>query len=136
MSTVDWPQKPEPWCWVGPQFMRECQRIAVGEMPAPTAGSQIRGAGGVMTDPDIITAVSEILVGELVGVTEAMLDAGSRAETALLVDAAPDGRRRLRPVREDQRLAAIWRAMLAVKLGTPLLRLATRDFPVPEHLKG
>ena len=28
MSVIDWASKPEPWSWIGPQFRRECERIA------------------------------------------------------------------------------------------------------------
>lgn len=61
-----------------------------------------------MTDPATIAAIAD-LADELAPVTEQMIEAGSRAETALL-----DG-----PwmVTEGQRLTVIWRAMLAVKLG-------------------
>lgn len=30
MSVIDWSAKPEPWCWIGEQFRRECEQIADG----------------------------------------------------------------------------------------------------------
>lgn len=32
---IDWAAKPEPWRWIGPQFRRDCERIAAGEYPKP-----------------------------------------------------------------------------------------------------
>lgn len=69
-----------------------------------------------MTDPATL-AVAGVLAEELGDVTDAMIEAGSRAENALLVEIGPGGKRRLRMVSEAQRLAVIWRVMLAAKLG-------------------
>lgn len=73
-----------------------------------------------MSDLDLRLAVTGILADELAVVTDAMIDAGSRAESALSVETGPDGKRRLRMVPEGQRLAVIWRAMLRAKLGERL----------------
>lgn len=69
-----------------------------------------------MTDHATIAAIAD-LADELAPVTERMIEAGSRAETALMVETVPDGKRRLRMVTEGQRLTSIWRAMLMAKLG-------------------
>lgn len=69
-----------------------------------------------MTDPATL-AVAGVLAEELGDVTDAMIEAGSRAENALLVEIGPNGKRRLRMVSERQRLGVIWTAMLAAKLG-------------------
>jgi len=71
-----------------------------------------------MTEPATIAdAVTDILGEELSVVTEAMVEAGSRAAEALTVEQGPDGKRRLRITSEAQYMAAIWRAMLRAKLG-------------------
>lgn len=30
---IDWSAKPAPWCWIGPEFRRECRAIAEGNDP-------------------------------------------------------------------------------------------------------
>jgi hypothetical protein len=35
-TVVDWSKKPEPWCWIGPQFRAECEAIVEGR-PMPVA---------------------------------------------------------------------------------------------------
>src|SRR5690349_18567427 len=34
-TDIDWSSKPEPWCWLGPQFRANCKRIANGKPPLP-----------------------------------------------------------------------------------------------------
>jgi hypothetical protein len=67
------------------------------------------------------TVVHGILVELLSEVTPTMLEAASRALLDLETSIDARGRRQFRPgVSEDMRLATVWRAMLAAKLGDSL----------------
>lgn len=64
-------------------------------------------------------AVTAILVEELADVTPAMLDAGSAAALAISTRLDARGRRQPTGATTAQELTAVWRAMLASKLGLP-----------------
>lgn len=58
-TAIDWSQKPEPWCWIGPQFKREVDAICNGTPmpPWPKSKQVTSGEKGwrIRRGNDIIT---------------------------------------------------------------------------------
>lgn len=70
-----------------------------------------------MSDLELRMEVLGVLAEELAQVTPAMVEAGSRAWYAATVEYDQRGRRQPRQTSAADTLTAIWRAMLAAKLG-------------------
>lgn len=74
-TVIDWASKPEPWCWIGPQFKREVeaiieQRLDLPVPTAPTALARRRHALGI----------TQVELGALAGINSRRVSAIERGE--------------------------------------------------------